>query len=140
VAAAGALILLERYAGVPVVRLRNICRRDPRLVERAEKRAVAAYRSAVRLASRGKAAEALDALDGPGWVREHRPEEGRRHLAQNYLQALNRKERPLVVAQIWNEVEFGNAAVRDALDKANQLDPATCLLSYRTVDLIAPRK
>jgi conjugative relaxase-like TrwC/TraI family protein len=140
VAASDALVLLERYAGVPVARLRNIRRQDPRLVVRAEKEAVAAYRSAVRLASRGKAAEALDALDGLGWVREHRPEEGRRHLAQNYLQALNREERPLVVAQTWHEVESVNVAVRAALNEAGRLGPSTRLASYRTVDLTAAEK
>ena len=140
VAASDALILLERYSGVPVAHLRSIRRQDPRLVERAEKKAVAKYRSAVRLASRGRAAEALDTLDSLGWVREHRPDEGRRNLSQHYLRAIDRKERPLVVAQTWNEVESVNAAVRAALNEAGRLGPSTKLISYRSVDLTAAQK
>lgn len=57
VAASDALVLLERYAGLPVAKLRTIRRQDPSLVpSREEKRAVAQYRLAVKLASRGKAA------------------------------------------------------------------------------------
>jgi conjugative relaxase-like TrwC/TraI family protein len=140
VAASDALILLERYAGVPVARLRSIRRQDPRLVERSEKKAVATYRLAVRLASRGKAAEALDTLDGLGWVQEHQPDDGRRHLAHTYLQAIAREERPLVVAQTWNEVESVNAAVRAALGEAGKLGPSVQLVSYRAVDLTGAEK
>jgi conjugative relaxase-like TrwC/TraI family protein len=140
VAASDALVLLERYARVPVAKLRTIRRQDPRLVERADKKAVAAYRSAVRLASRGKAPEALDALDRLGWVREHHPEEGRRLLAESYLQSLDRRERPLIAAQTWREVDAVNAAVRAALGDAGRLGPSVRLPSYRTADLTAAEK
>jgi conjugative relaxase-like TrwC/TraI family protein len=140
VAASDALVLLERYARVPVAKLRTIRRQDPRLVERSEKKAVAAYRSAVRLASRGMAAAALDALDRLGWVKEHRPEEGRRVLAQSYLQSLERRERPLIAAQTWREVDAVNAAVRAALDEAGRLGPTARLFAFRAADLTAAEK
>jgi len=140
VAASDALVLLERYARVPVAKLKTIRRQDPRLAKRSEKRAVAAYRSAVRLASRGNAAEALDALDRLGWVREHRPEEGRRLLAQSYLQSLERGERPLIAAQTLVEVDAVNAAVRAALGDAGRLGKSARLSSYRAVDLTAAEK
>ena len=140
VAASDALVLLERYARVPVAKLKTIRRQDPRLVERSEKKAVAAYRSAVRLASRGRAPEALDALDRLGWVREHRPEEGRRLLAQSYLQSLERRERPLIAAQTWREVDAVNAAVRAAMNDTGRLGPSVRLSSYRAADLTAAEK
>jgi ATP-dependent exoDNAse (exonuclease V) alpha subunit len=140
VAASDALVLLERYARVPVAKLKTIRRQDPRLVKRAERKAVAAYRSAVRLASRGRAADALDALDRLGWVLEHQPEEGRRLLAQGYLQSLDRGERPLIAAQTWSEVDAVNDAVRAALDAARRLGLSTRLSSYRAADLTAAEK
>jgi len=67
VAASDALVLLERYAGLPVAKLKTIRRQDPKLAQTAkEKRAVAAYRSAVKLASQGRAVAAFDALDPAG--------------------------------------------------------------------------
>jgi conjugative relaxase-like TrwC/TraI family protein len=140
VAASDALVLLERYARIPVARLRTIRRQDPRLAERSEKKAVAAYRSAVRLASRGKAAEALDALDRLGWVQEHQPEEGRRLLAQSYLKSLDRRERPLIAAQTWREVDAVNGAVRTALGEAGRLGASVRLSSYRAANLTAEEK
>jgi hypothetical protein len=140
VAASDALVLLERYARVPVAKLKTIRRQDPRLVERPDKKAVAAYRSAVRLASRGKAPEALDALDRLGWVREHRPEEGRRLLAESYLQSLERRERPLIAAQTWQEVDAVNAAVRAALSDAGRLGSSVRLPAYRAADLTGAEK
>jgi conjugative relaxase-like TrwC/TraI family protein len=141
VAASDALVLLERYSGVPVARLKSIRRQDPRLFsDRAEKRAISAYRSAVRLASRGRPAAALDALDGLGWVREQTPGEGRRLLARDYLDALERKERALVVAQTWNEVEAVNSTVRAALADAGRLGPGSRLPTFRAVDLTEAEK
>ena len=141
VAASDALVLLERYSGVPVARLKSIRRQDPRLSsDRAEKRAVSAYRSAVRLASRGRPAAALDALDSLGWVREQTPGEGRRLLARDYLDALERKERALVVAQTWNEVEAVNSTVRAALAAAGRLGPGSRLPTFRAVDLTEAEK
>jgi ATP-dependent exoDNAse (exonuclease V) alpha subunit len=141
VAASDGLVLLERYAGLPVAKLKTIRRQDPRLVATAEgKRAVAVYRSAVKLASRGKAGLAFDKLDGLGWIHEHRSEEGREVLAQNYLLAVERTERALIVAQTWSEVDAVNAAVRSALREKGHLGPATEITAYRAVDLTIAQK
>jgi conjugative relaxase-like TrwC/TraI family protein len=140
VAASDALVLLERYARVPVARLRAIRRQDPRLAGRPERQAVAAYRSAVRLASRGRAAEAFDTLDRLGWVHEHRPEEGRKLLAQSYLESLERGERPLIAAQTWAEVDAVNAAVRTTLSAAGRLGPSARVPSYRAIDLTSAER
>ncbi len=135
VAASDALVLLERYSGVPVARLRNIRRQDPRLVAPMDRAAVSDYRRAVRLASRGRASDALDLVDRLGWVRELPPEKGREALAEGYLASLDRKERPLVVAQTWREVDAVNDAVRARLAAAGRLGPSVTIQAYRTVDL-----
>ncbi|HWA09455.1 MAG TPA: MobF family relaxase [Opitutaceae bacterium] len=141
VAASDALILLERYAGLPVAKLKSIRRQDPRLAATAEgKRAVAVYRSAVKLASQGKAGLAFDKLDGLGWIHEHRSEENRELLARNYLLAAERAERALIVAQTWSEVDAVNLAVRTALREQGHLGPAVELVAYRAVDLTVAEK
>lgn len=141
VAASDALVLLERHAGLPVAKLRTIRRQDPRLAATAtDRRAVAAYRGAVRLASKGQAAMAFDRLDGLGWVQEHTSDDNRGLLAQAYLAALARKERVLVVAQTWREVDAVNAAVRMGLGAVGRLGSAVALATYRAVDLTAAQK
>ena len=141
VAASDALVLLERYAGLPVAKLKTIRRQDPRLAATvSERKAVAAYRAAVRLAAKGYAAEAFDRLVSLGWVHEHTPAENRERLAQAYLAALARKERALIVAQTWKEVDAVNAAVRSALGAAGRLGSAVELATCRAVDLTAAQK
>jgi ATP-dependent exoDNAse (exonuclease V) alpha subunit len=141
VAASDALVLLERYANVPVARLETIRRQDPRLATTAEeKQAITAYRSAVKLASKGAAVRAFDKLDSLGWIQQHNPGEGREMLAQHYLSAVKRKERVLVVAQTWNEVDAVNSAVRTALLGSGRLGTGSSVVSYQAVDLTAAQK
>jgi conjugative relaxase-like TrwC/TraI family protein len=141
VAASDALILLERHGGLPVAKLRAIRRQDPRLVAKVEdRRAVAAYRAAVRHAAKGLAGEALDRLEALGWVQEHAPGENRGLLAKAYVEALGRNERALVVAQTWNEVDAVNAAVRKELRLVGRLGVGTPLGIFRAVDLTAAQK
>ena len=141
VAASDALVLLERYANVPVAKLETIRRQEPRLATTAEeKQAITAYRSAVKLASKGDAVRAFDRLDGLGWIQQHNPKEGREMLAQHYLSAMKRKERVLVVAQTWNEVDAVNMAVRAALRSAGGLSGGSSVVAYQAVDLTAAQK
>jgi AAA domain/TrwC relaxase len=141
VAASDALVLLERYAYVPVAKLETIRRQEPRLAATLrEKQAITAYRSAVKLASRGEAVRAFDRLDALGWIQQHGPDEGREILAGHYLAAVTRKERVLVVAQTWNEVDAVNVAVRKALRADGQLGEGSSLVTYQAVDLTAAQR
>ncbi|MGD1032287.1 MAG: MobF family relaxase [Opitutaceae bacterium] len=141
VAASDALVLLERYANVPVAKLETIRRQEPRLATTAkEKQAITAYRSAVKLASKGDAVRAFDRLDALGWIQQHSPGEGREMLAKHYLSATKRKDRVLVVTQTWNEVDAINAAVRAALRSAGQLGDGISIAAYQAVDLTAAQK
>lgn len=141
VAASDALILLERFAGLPVAKLRTIRRQDPSLATTTEeKRAIAAYRSAVRLASKGRAAEAFDALDALGWVKEQALTAGREELARDYVEAVGRNERSLIVAQTWNEVDAVNATVQSSLRSAGRIGPGDTLTTYRAADLTRAQK
>ena len=141
VAASDALLLLEKHTGVPVAKLETIRRQDPRLATTAQERqAITAYRSAVRLASKGAAVRAFDRLDALGWIQQHDANAGRELLAQHYVAAATRKERVLVVAQTWNEVDAVNAAVRTALCAAHRLGKGSAIVAYQAVDLTAAQK
>lgn len=141
VAASDALILLERYAGLPVAKLRAIRRQDPRLAKTNEgKREVAAYRSAVKLAARGKAVAAFDKLDALGWIIERRPEHGRETLAVSYISAIEKNERALVVAQTWAEVDAVNEVIRSKLRDRGRLGASVPLKAYRAIDLTPAQK
>jgi hypothetical protein len=63
------------------------------------------------------------------------PDEPRRAaIAGEYLTALQRGERPLVVAQTWSEVHAVNDAVRTALRAAGKLDTGAVVIAYQPVD------
>ena len=83
--------------------LRTIRRQDPALARSAdEKRFIRQYRSAVKAAADGKIADSFDRLEKLGCVRELPDEPRRAAIAGEYLTALQRGERPLVVAQTWS--------------------------------------
>ncbi|HVU36234.1 MAG TPA: conjugal transfer protein, partial [Opitutaceae bacterium] len=51
-----------------------------------------------------------------------------------YVTALHRGERPLIVAQTWNEVHAVNDAVRATLRETGELESGTTLLTFQPVD------
>jgi conjugative relaxase-like TrwC/TraI family protein len=141
VAASDALVLLERYAGLPVAKLKSIRRQDPRLAANAdERKAIASYRSAVKLASRGKPTGAFDRLDALGWIHENRAADGRALLASHFLAATENNERALVVAQTWNEVDAANLAIREVLRRSGRIGAGVEVIAFRAADLTAAQK
>jgi conjugative relaxase-like TrwC/TraI family protein len=141
VAASDALVLLERNGYMRALELTTIRRQDPGLAKTQRGRnEIARYRSAVYFAARENPRQSFDVLNHMGWIREHRPEEGRALLAQHYLSALDRREKALVVAQTWNEVHAVNSAVRVALRDAGRLGVGTELKTYHAVDLTLAQK
>lgn len=141
VAASDALVLLERNAALPVAKLRTIRRQNPDFGRTGvEKKEIARYRGAVRMASKGNAAEAFDQIDALGWVLEHSSDQSRERLAEAYLSALTRRDRVLIVAQTWAEVDAVNTAVRAALTKADRLGRGVELTVQQSVDLTVAQK
>ncbi|MEO6875455.1 MAG: MobF family relaxase [Opitutaceae bacterium] len=136
VPASDALRAIEQHAGLKSAVLRQIRRQDPKLGRSARERSfIRGYRTAVRAAAAGKFAESFERLDALGCIREYSGAERRDALAQEYLAALARGERALVVAQTRAEVSEVNEAIRDKLLAAGQLVNARTLETYQPVDL-----
>ena len=115
--------------------LRTIRRQNPALARSAdEKRFIRAYRAAVKDASEGHIAESFDRLDDLGCIRELPEEPRRAAIAGEYLMALQRGERPLVVAQTWSEVHAANDAIRSALKESGKLGAGVLISTFQSVD------
>lgn len=110
VAASDALRVIEKHAGLKPAVLRTIRRQDPNLGETPGQRAfIRAYRRAVKAAAEGRIDASFDALDRLGCIRE--AGEDRHHLlAAEYLAAVERDEKALVVAQTREEVHAPHRA------------------------------
>ncbi|SUS07593.1 Conjugative relaxase domain protein (fragment) [uncultured Defluviicoccus sp.] len=115
--------------------LRTIRRQNPALARSAEeKQFIRSYRAAVKEAASSKTAESFDRLEKLGCVRELPDEPRRAALAGEYLTAIARDERPLVVAQTWSEVYAANDAIRSALRPPGKLEAGTMLTTYQPLD------
>jgi ATP-dependent exoDNAse (exonuclease V) alpha subunit len=135
VAASDALRAIEKHAYPRVATLRTIRRQDPALARTIEERRyIRQYRAAVKEAADGKIAESFDRLEKMGCIRELPDESRRQAIAGEYLTALARGERPLVVAQTWTEVHAANDAIRAALLDSGQLEPGKTITTYEPVD------
>jgi hypothetical protein len=136
VAAGDALRAIEKH--IPrrrIAELRTIRRQNPELARSAEeKQFIRSYRAAVKEAASGKIAESFDRLEKLGCVRELPDEPRRVALAGEYLTAIARDERTLVVAQTWSGVHAANDAIRSALRSAGKLDAGTMLTTYQPLD------
>jgi len=143
VEASDALRAIEKHAGLKPAVLREIRRQDPTRAKTEEGRAfIRHYRTAVKLAADGKAAESFDALERLGCVREVAGESGdwRDALAAEYVAAVGRSERVLVVAQTREEVRQTNEAIRAKLREAGIIGRGVRLNTYQPVDLDAAQK
>ncbi len=141
VAASDALRAIEKHSYPRVAVLRTIRRQNPELARSAEeKQFIRSYRTAVKEAASGKIAESFDRLEKLGCVRELPDEPRRVALACEYLNAIGRDERPLVVAQTWDEVRAANDAVRAALRSAGKLEAGTMLTTYQPLDRTEAQK
>ncbi len=135
VAATDALRLVEKHAAPRIAILRTIRRQNPSLARsKEEKRFIREYRAAVREAAGGKVAQSFDRLEALGCIRELPDEPRRVAIAGEYVTALRRGERPLIVAQTWNEVHAVNDAVRASLREAGELESGTTLTTFQPVD------
>jgi len=135
VAATDALRAIEKHSYPRVAVLRTIRRQNPALARSAEeKQFIRSYRAAVKEAASGKIAESFDRLEKLGCVREMPDEPRRAALAGEYLTAIARDERTLVVAQTWSEVHAANDAIRSALRSAGKLEAGIMLTTYQPLD------
>ncbi|HWZ95346.1 MAG TPA: MobF family relaxase [Opitutaceae bacterium] len=135
VAASDALRAIERYGYLKAAEIQEIRRQNPALGKsNAERSAIHEYRAAVKAAAAGNVVESFDRLDRMGCVRELNEHDRRDVLAKEYVEAVARKEKPLVVAQTWNEVRAVNEAIREQLKTAGKLGPGKVLTAYQTVD------
>src|ERR1035437_103025 len=135
VAASDALRAIEQYGRLKPAEIQEIRRQNPALgVSRAERDAIREYRAAVKAAAAGDVRESFDRLDRLGWVRELSEDQRRDVLAKEYVEAIARNEKPLVVAQTWHEVRGVNEAIREQLKATGKLGPGKMLTAYQTVD------
>jgi hypothetical protein len=141
VAASDALRAIERYSGLKPAVIQTIRRQDPRLGVTAQQRTfIRAYRKAVKAAADGNVAASFDALDRLGCIREVGEEVRREALAAEYVAAIERKERALVVAQTRDEVRSVNETVRARLQAADKFGAGAKLMTYQPVDLDQAQK
>ena len=141
VAASDALRAIEKHAGLKPAVIQTIRRQDPKLGETVPQRAfIRAYRGAVQAAADGNVAASFDALDRLGCIREVGDEGRRDALAVEYLAAVERKERALVVAQTREEVRNVNEVIRSKLQDAGKLGAGATLTTYQPVDLDEAQK
>jgi len=141
VQASDAMRAIEEFSGLKPAVLRDIRRQDPARAKTAQgKRFVADYRRAVKAAASGHIAESFDGLDRLGCIREVAPGDRRAILAREYLASLDRKERPLVVAQTWSEVNAVNEVIRAELKAAGRIGSGITLKTYQGVDLDEAQK
>jgi conjugative relaxase-like TrwC/TraI family protein len=135
VAASDALRAIEQYGRLKAAEIQEIRRQNPKLGNsRAERDTIREYRAAVKAAASGNVVESFDRLDRMGCVRELNERDRRDVLAKEYVEAVARNEKPLVVAQTWTEVRAVNEAIREQLKAAGKLGPGKVLTAYQTVD------
>jgi len=141
VAPSDALRAIEKHAGLKPAVIRTIRRQDPKLGETARQRTfIRAYRRAVKAAAGGNAAASFEVLDRLGCIREVGNENKRDMVAAEYLAAIERRERTLVVAQTREEVRNVNEVIRAKLQGAGKLGAGTKLTTYQPVDLDEAQK
>ncbi len=136
VAASDALRAIEKHSGVKPIRLQQIRRQDPKLGATAsERQFIRRYRAAVKAAAKGNIAESFDRLDRLGCIRECDASERRSALATEYVSAVARKEKALVVAQTRDETRTVNEAIRVRLRVTGQLGTGQTLATFHPLDL-----
>jgi conjugative relaxase-like TrwC/TraI family protein len=138
VPASDALRAIEKHAGLKPAVIATIRRQDSALGGSARERTfIRSYRSAVKAAAKGDIAGSFDQLDRLGCIRTHAAddEERREQLAYEYLAAIERKEKVLVVAQTRAEVSAVNEAVRNQLMARGKLGAEKTIIAHQPVDM-----
>ena len=135
VSASDALVAIECYAGLKPAEIRSIRRQDPALGRsQTEKRFIREYRTAVKAAAAGRVEESFDRLNRLGCVRELAPDNRRIALAAEYVAAVERKDRALVVAQTWDEVRGVNEAIREQLRAKGWIEAGSVFNTSQPLD------
>ena len=141
VAASDALRAIEKHAGLRPAEIQAIRRQDPqRAASEKQREFIRSYRAAVAAAAKGKIVESFNRLDEMGCIRELASNAGREALAAEYLAAIDRKERALVVAQTREEVRGVNEVVRARLQAAGKIREGTTLTTCQPLDLSEAQK
>jgi conjugative relaxase-like TrwC/TraI family protein len=141
VQASDAMRAIEEFSGLKPAVLTDIRRQDPKQAKTVAERAfVAGYRRAVEAASCGRVAESFEILDRLGCIHEIRSDNRRAILAREYVASLDRQERPLVVAQTWNEVNALNESIRGELRALGHIRSGATVKTYQMVDLNEAQK
>lgn len=141
VAASDALRAIEKHSGLKPAVIQTIRRQDPKLGRTEGERAfIGEYRNAVKAAAEGNVAQSFDTLDRLGCIREVGGANQREMLAAEYLAALERKEKALVVAQTREEVRQVKEAIRTKMQDAGKLGSGASLKTYQPVDLDEAQK
>lgn len=141
VAASDALRAIEKHAGLKPAEIQTIRRQDTaRAASQKQREFIRGYRSAVAAAAKGKIVESFDRLDEMGCVRELAVGACRDALAAEYLSAINRKERALVVAQTRDEVRGVNEVIRARLREAGKIGEGATLTTCQPLDLSGAQK
>ncbi len=136
VAASDALRAIEQHAGLRPAVLRQIRRQDPKLGASAQERGfIRGYRAAVKAAARGAVAESFDRLEKLGCIREVAPTLRRDTLAGEFVAAVERNEKVIVVAQTRDEARSVNDAIRMKLEATNRLGQSVALTTCHPLDL-----
>jgi hypothetical protein len=141
VAASDALRAIEKHSGLKPAVIQTIRRQDPNLGQTAGERAfIGEYQNAVKAAAEGNVAKSFDTLDRLGCIREVGGVNLHHMLVAEYLAALERKEKALVVAQTREEVRQVNEAIREKMQNAGKLGVGASLKTYQPVDLDEAQK
>ena len=141
VAASDALRAIEKHACLKPAEIRTIRRQDPSRAESAVERAfIRGYRAAVKAAATGDISSSFDRLDRLGCIRELDAANRHQALAAEYLAAIDRKERALVVAQTREEARVVNESIRARLAAAGRLAAGTPVTTYQMLDLSEAQK
>lgn len=116
VEASDALRVIEKFAGLAAVELKNIWRQNPELAKtRAERKAIEQYKLAVVMARDGLLAASFDALNKNGAITQCGYGEQQKFLADKYLELAAAGHSTVVVSQTWSELHKVNEQIRSAL-------------------------
>jgi len=141
VAPSDALRAIEKHAGLKPAMIQTIRRQDPKLGETAGQRTfIRTYRRAVKAAAGGNVAASFEALDRLGCIREVGDQNRRDAVASEYVAAIERREKTLVVGQTREEVRNVNEVIRAKLQGAGKLGAGATLTTYQPVDLDEAQK
>ena len=141
VAASDALRAIEKHGGLKPAEIRTIRRQDPSRGQSASERAfIRSYRAAVKSAAKGDIRSSFDRVDRLGCIRELDAANRHQALAAEYLAAIDRKEKALVVAQTREEARVVNESIRARLAAAGRLGAGASVTTYQTLDLSEAQK